>query len=318
MGELISLFVAICWTATALFADVASHRVGAGVLNVWRMVLAVPMLSLTLWFLTGSFYPQGTDCAVWMWLLASGFVGYVFGDFCLFNAYLRIGSRFAQLFMTLASPFAAIAAYLIMGEEMTLRALLGMVITISGIGMSIMGRGEQSEGKKKRQLLLPMTGVLLGIGAGLGQGVGLVLSKHGMELWQQMLDSEAVSVSSQSGWIPMLAMAFGATFIRGIMGLIGFTATMFFRHEHHGFFLPLQSVTNAFTTLMSVVLGPFVGVSLSLLAVSMTNAGVAQTLMSLTPVFIIWPSRFLFGGRIRPVEVIGAIIAVGGAILFFV
>ena len=29
LGELLSLFVAVLWTATALFADVASHRLGA-------------------------------------------------------------------------------------------------------------------------------------------------------------------------------------------------------------------------------------------------------------------------------------------------
>ena len=38
-GEIIALIVAFSWTATALFADVASHRLGSLPLNLIRMVL---------------------------------------------------------------------------------------------------------------------------------------------------------------------------------------------------------------------------------------------------------------------------------------
>ena len=40
LGETISLIVAVCWTATALFADIASHRLGSMTVNVIRLVLA--------------------------------------------------------------------------------------------------------------------------------------------------------------------------------------------------------------------------------------------------------------------------------------
>ena len=56
---------------------------------------------------------------------------------------------------------------------------------------------------------------------------------------------------------------------------------------------------------------------LAVLAVSMTNTGVAQTLMSLTPVLILWPSRQIFGKKVSVQEVVGAVIAVAGASLFF-
>ena len=63
--------------------------------------------------------------------------------------------------------------------------------------------------------------------------------------------------------------------------------------------------------------GPFLGVSLSLKAVNMTHAGVAQTLMGLTPVLILWPAHLMFGTKITWTEAVGAIIAVCGASLFF-
>lgn len=62
---------------------------------------------------------------------------------------------------------------------------------------------------------------------------------------------------------------------------------------------------------------PLLAITLYFMAVSMTSSGVAQTLMSLTPVFIIWPSHILFHSRIRAIEVLGAIIAVAGAALLF-
>lgn len=38
-GEILSLIVAVSWTATAIFADIASHRLGAVTLNLIRMAL---------------------------------------------------------------------------------------------------------------------------------------------------------------------------------------------------------------------------------------------------------------------------------------
>ena len=310
MGQLIAILVAVCWTGTALLADVASRRVGASVLNVWRMLMALPLLWLTYYCLSGEVWPRDAGMTAWLWLLGSGFVGFVVGDYCLFHSYMVIGSRFGQLLMTLASPFAAVSAYFIMGEGMGSTAVAGMFITMSGIAMSIMGRsdavaepGEKKNGWRERKiaLRLPLRGVLLGIGAAMGQGVGLVLSKMGMLEW------------GATG--PDVAVA--ATMMRGLMGLAGFSITLLVRGEQRDLLLPLKSRVSFLATAGSVILGPFVGVSLSLMAVSMTSSGVAQTLMSLTPVFIIWPSHVLFHSRVRAIEVVGAVIAVAGAMLLF-
>lgn len=108
VGEILSLTVAMSWTATALFADVASHRLGALPLNLIRMMLSLVMLALLLWIAVGTPFPLYADGKAWLWLALSGLVGYVFGDFCLFNAYIVFGSKFGQLFMTLAPPIAGI------------------------------------------------------------------------------------------------------------------------------------------------------------------------------------------------------------------
>ena len=48
LGEIISLIVALSWTATAIFADIASHRLGALSLNLIRMGLSIVFLGVLL------------------------------------------------------------------------------------------------------------------------------------------------------------------------------------------------------------------------------------------------------------------------------
>lgn len=305
-GELLSLIVAVMWTFTALFAEIASKRMGTMPLNVWRMIVTILLLGLLLWFFCGKPYPQFTNPVVWGWFMASGFMGFVFGDYCLFNAYVLIGSKFAQLFMTLASPFAAISAWLFMGENMTWLALLGMIITLTGISISVLGKNEDG----RRKMKLPLKGVILGVGAGMGQGTGLVLSKLGMIAYASTVPVEEVSVVE--------FMPFAGTMMRATMGLLGFGIAIVYTKQLHTMSMAWKDFKASAAGMGAILLGPFFGVSMSLMAVNMTNAGIAQTLMALTPIFILWPSRYLFGTKVTPQEVIGAVIAVAGASLFFV
>ncbi|MCQ2224050.1 MAG: DMT family transporter [Bacteroidaceae bacterium] len=305
LGEIISLVVAVSWTATALFAEIATKRVGQLTMNVARMIASLILLGATLWIFTGSPLPLYADQTTWMWLSLSGFVGYVLGDYCLFNSYIVIGSRFGQLFMTLASPFAALAAWILLGETLSWTALLGMFVCMSGIGMSVLSRGDE----KHVHFKLPLRGILLGIGAGAGQGVGLVLSKVGMAHYSELVPA---TDEMATNLIP-----FASTMMRAVMGLIAFSIAMAYTRQFHKLPQIVHDRKAFFAGMGAVILGPFIGVSLSLMAVQMAPAGVAQTLMSLTPIFILLPSKMLYKTRITPLEVIGAIIAVAGASLLF-
>jgi len=309
IGEIISLGVAISWTATALFADIASHRMGSLVLNVIRMGLSLLFLMATLWVTIGVPYPLMADKETWLWLGLSGFVGYVLGDYCLFQSYVLMGSRFGQLFMTLASPAAAVTAWILLGEEMTEMAIVGMIVTMTGIGMSVLNKGGEG---KKLQLKMPLRGILMGIGAGLGQGIGLVLSKVGMEHYESSLQNAGTDLG--------VMMPFASTMIRAIIGMTGFSIALFFI-SHNGskrFVRGISDVKGVSCAIGAALFGPFIGVSLSLMATLYTNAGIAQTIMAMTPIFILLPSHILFRQEITRLEVFGAIISVIGVSFFFV
>ena len=58
--------------------------------------------------------------------------------------------------------------------------------------------------------------------------------------------------------------------------------------------------------------GPFLGVSLSLLAVQLANTGVAATIMSLTPVTLIPAVMYIRRERVGRKGYLGAVLAVSG------
>ena len=306
LGEIISLGVAVSWTITALFAEVASKRLGALQLNVIRMFLSLLMLGSTLWWFTGSFLPLHADASTWFWLSLSGFVGYLLGDYCLFNSYILIGSRFGQLFMTLAPPTAAVAAWMILGETLSVQALLGMAVTLTGISISVLNKGTSH----KFSLKLPLKGVLFGIGAGIGQGVGLVLSKVGMNHYESSIPMD------EGGVMDMLP--FASTFMRAVTGAIGFLLVMMIQKKLHTLSQAVSDGKGMGAAVGATITGPFIGVAFSLMAVQYTEAGIASTLMALTPILILWPSHFFFGQQVTFKEIIGACISVFGASLFFI
>lgn len=300
LGELISIGVAFSWTATALLSEFGSKRLGNLTLNVLRMALALLFSLVLFWVVMGSPLPPIGSMEACGWMLLSGLVGYVIGDFCLFQCYIIIGSRYGQLFMTLAPLSAALMAWVTLGQQMTMMSIVAMLVTLTGIGISVIGRGEHH----KVSLKLPANGVLFAVGAAICQGVGLVLSKIGMDHYQ---------TTDMPEWL----IPFSANFFRCVAGIIGFMLLLYWREG----FAPLRTAMHDRKGLTvataTTIFGPFMGVGFSLMAVQYTDAGIASTLMAMTPVIILLPSYWLFGQKITWRSVLGALISVVGVSLFF-
>ena len=300
LGELISIGVAFSWTATALLSELGSKRLGNLTLNVLRMALAIIFAMVMFWMVLGSPLPAGITTEACGWMLLSGLVGYVIGDYCLFQCYIIIGSRYGQLFMTLAPLAAALMAWITLGQEMNGMSILAMIVTLAGISISVLGRGEHH----KVSLKLPLNGVLFAIAAALCQGIGLVLSKIGMDHYD---------MSATPAWV----VPFSANFLRCIAGIVGFGILLYFREGLSPLREALHDRKGMAVATATTIFGPFVGVGFSLMAVQYTEAGIASTLMALTPIIIILPSYWLFHQKITWKAVVGALISCIGVSLFF-
>lgn len=305
IGELISIGVAFSWTATALLSEFGSKRLGNLTLNVLRMALALVFSLILFGVVTGSPLPTGASPEAAGWMLLSGLVGYVIGDFCLFQCYIIIGSRYGQLFMTLAPLSAALMAWVTLGQQMRATSIVAMLVTLLGIGISVLGRGEH----RRVSLKLPMNGVLFAIGAAVCQGVGLVLSKIGMDHYE-------VSMVAEAG-MPEWLVPFSANFYRCLAGIIGFSVLLYYRDGMEPLREAMHDKKGLSVATATTIFGPFVGVGFSLMAVQYTAAGIASTLMAMTPIIILLPSYWLFHEKITWRAFVGAVISVVGVSLFF-
>jgi drug/metabolite transporter (DMT)-like permease len=292
--------------------------------NTIRMTMSLLFLILTLWLIMGVPYPRYADGETWCWLLLSGLVGYVIGDYCLMQGYIHIGSRFGQLFMTLSAPTAAITGRIILGEHMRPVAILGMVVTLSGIALSILSKNDTTEHNGLR-FKLPARGIFYAAMAGICQGFGLVLSKQGLQHYDAALTALHIPQDAvfEEALLPLpisICVPFAATTIRAYIGVTGFfLSLMLFSKKGMA---KLRSAARdrkaMWCVFAATIFGPFIGVSASLLATMYTSAGIAQTIFALTPILIIAPSAILFHQKVTFLEVIGAVISVVGMCLFFI
>ena len=301
LGEFISIGVAFSWTATALLSEFGSKRLGNLTLNVLRMALALLFSVVLFGVVTGNILPPGASAEACGWMLLSGLVGYVIGDFCLFQCYIIIGSRYGQLFMTLAPLSAALMAWVTLGQQMTFMSIVAMLVTLFGISISVLGRGEHH----KVSLKLPLNGILFAVGAAVCQGVGLVLSKIGMDYYEP------------SASMPEWLVPFSANFYRCVAGIIGFTFLLYYRDGIAPLREAMHDKKGLSVATATTIFGPFVGVGFSLMAVQYTAAGIASTLMAMTPIIIILPAYWLFHEKITWKAILGALISVIGVSLFF-
>ena len=287
IGEIASLLTAVCWTLSALFFQKAGAKVGSLSVNIIRIFLGILFLGITTFFTRGMFFPMDATPYNWFWLGLSGVVGFFLGDLFLFRSYLIIGSRTSQLVMSLAPMITAIIGWLFLAEVLSPKSILGIIVSISGIMIAVAG--------KKLKLNIPLKGFLFALGGALGQAVGLVLSKKGMG------DYDAIA----------------ATQIRAIFGFVCFFLLVTFLKRWRRVSMAVKDRKSMKSITLGAIFGPFVGVALSLYAVQHTHTGIAAALMALVPIFIIVPSAIMFNEKITARQVIGAVISIAGASIFF-
>ncbi len=307
IGEIAALVTAICWTATALAFEAAGRRIGSLAVNITRLVIAFLIFCVLSLIVRGAPVPVDAGPDVWFWLSLSGLVGFVVGDLFLFQAFILIGSRVSMLIYASVPPLTALLGWAVLGETLSFRSMLGMVITLAGIAVVILQRsaaeatpptGTRIAVPRPRagvRLAHPVRGVLYAFGGALGQAGGLVLSKLGAPSYD----------------------AFGATQIRGIAGIVGFALIVTLTRRWQPVAAGVRDLKAMGLVSVGAFFGPFLGVSLGLFAVQHTSTGIASTIMALTPVLIIIPAVLVLKERVSLREIGGAVLAVAGTALLF-
>ena len=298
IGEGAAVATSFLWTISSIFFTSAGKRIGWLSVNAFRTLIAIALLAVTQVILLGTVVPLAS-LGQWFWMGLSGIVGLGVGDSGLFAAYLAIGPRRSLLLMALAPIFAAVGAYLMLGETIPELAIAGIGITLIGVVVVIL-ESEERSGEPSISSRRRVSGVCFGLIAAFGQGVGLVLAKKGIDL----IPGTTLNPVSAT----LMRLLLGASFIWVLALVVGKIPEV------------VRATRNRYgmrDTAAASLVGPYLGITLSMVAVTLTETGVAQTLLSLMPVMIIPVIWILYGQRTSWRGVLGAVVAVLGVAIIF-
>jgi drug/metabolite transporter (DMT)-like permease len=202
--------------------------------------------------------------------------------------------------MALSPIFASLGAYILTGETISPIAIAGMSVTLAGIIIVILER-EDLSGEPSVTNSLKIRGLALALVGAVGQGIGLAFSKKGINLDPNALINPLSAT--------LMRMVFGALFVWISLTLIGKLPDL--RRA-------LGDKSGMKHTAAAAFIGPFLGVTLSMVAVTFTQAGIAQTLMSLMPVMIIPVVWAVNKQKTSWRGILGALVAVIGVAIIFI
>ncbi len=289
LGELSALLTAVLWSGTSIAFSSAAGKIGSLQLNINRMILASVFLIVTIFLMGYDFNLSNTQ---FVNLIISGVIGLVIGDSFLFKSFQMIGARISMLLMALSPAMSAILAFIFLNEIITPIGIVGIVITIAGITLVVLERNTNSKYQ------VTTLGIVYGILGALGQAGGLIFAKF------------AFNEGHIAGFI--------ATFIRVFSSVIIFFPIMLMLKKYKNPYKVFRKDKSAFgVTLLGTILGPFLGITFSLIAVENTKVGIAATLMSTMPIIMLPMVKYIYKEKLSWRAITGAVVAVGGVALIF-
>ncbi|MBE9128924.1 MULTISPECIES: DMT family transporter [unclassified Coleofasciculus] len=306
-GELAALGAAGLWAVSTVVYGRLGRSYPPVQLNLMKGAIAIALILLTL-LITGKplLSLDITACGL---LLLSGAVGIALGDTAYFAALNCLGARRALLMETLAPPLVAILALIFLGEKLPINAWCGIVLTILGVAWVI---AERVPGSTIRQQQL-LRGIGFGILAALAQASGAVLSRAA-------LTQAAISPL----WAALLRLSAGVVIL--------FPSTLLYqlavkrwtspassptndKTEHQGLHLKALPSRRALTAIFfAAFAGTYLAIWLQQTALKYTAAGIAQTLITTSPLFVL-PILVALGEVVTIRAVLGVLVAVGGIVL---
>jgi drug/metabolite transporter (DMT)-like permease len=291
IGELAALLTAFLWTGSSFAFTSAAVKIGPLQLNINRMIIAAVFLFITILIFDITLNLSGSQI---MNLVYSGIVGLVIGDSFLFKAYQLIGARLSMMLMSLSPAMSAILAFIFLGEELSFSAAIGMFITICGVSLVVLERPESAQVKHS----IDKIGIFYGVLGALGQAGGLIFAK----------------LAFQEGDVNK----FAATFVRIFSSvIIMLPAAMIFRRYRNPAKLYANNIKAFYATLLGTILGPYLGITFSLIAIDNTKVGIAATLMSTMPIIMLPVVKYFYKESLSWRAIWGAIIAVAGVAILF-
>jgi drug/metabolite transporter (DMT)-like permease len=293
-GEFLALGTAFCWAFGSILFSYAGRRVGAFSVNAIRIPIAAAVLTALTVLIQQEFLSSTVGGSQLSWLAFSAFLGLIVGDGCHYRAMVILGPRVASLLAASTPIFAVLVSWLVLDQELGIVQLGGIAVTLGGLAWVTLERnaqtfGAESGGSKGWGY------VLAGIGA-LGQATGLVAAKIGMK--ENLTPLSAAMIRMLSAAVMIWLIAVGRGRVRKTISDFGDRKARL-------------------AMCAAAVIGPVFGIWMSLVSIKLTKVGIAATLMSTTPLWVIPLVMVVHGERPSARAIIGTIVTVCGVALLF-
>ena len=293
----LGLFTVLLFACSGIAGERAAGYWGGQLANLLRLFLATSVLAAG----TLIFFPGSLRWETFGWLFLSGVVGFGLGDIALFLAYVRIGARLTVLLNLCTAPvWSSLTEWIWLGTKLTPGEMAAGGLILCGVVMAILSRSAP----KMNGRGAAWVGILCGLGAGMGQGIGAVVSRNAFGLAARGgFELNGFSAAAQrvcGGFLTVLLVILVST-------LIGKHRI---RRPAHGEKGP--AIGWLFATALC---GPILGVSCFQWSLLQLPAGLATSLVAMTPIAMIPLVMVIDGERPRALSIAGACVAVAGVIL---
>lgn len=292
LGEFLALFTALSWTTSSLIFENIARKIHPQIANFLRVCIGTFMLGVVCLFTKRHlFFPIDVPSNDLGLLLLSGFIGMFLGDFFLFKAFKKIGARITMLIMTLSPIIVALIDFIFLGVHLSVLQLTAIFITCLGVAIVIL-RPNNSE--NKITFNFSSTGLLYAFLATLGQSLGVILTKLGSTSYDSLATTQ----------------------IRLIAAILGFGILILAQKKGQELISALKNTRNMFFICCGTFTSIF-GIAALVEAFKHSNASVASTISSTSPILIIPISIIFFKEKIKKYEILGALISIIGISIFF-
>jgi drug/metabolite transporter (DMT)-like permease len=292
----------IFFSISAVCAQRTSKVLGGVEANFWRVLLATALLAL--WAHVWGQGLAGKALPMFLW---SGLLGFGLGDIALYQALPRLGSRLSILLVhCLAAPFAATTEWLWLGTRMTGLEILGAALILSGVALAL-APGKHLEIPRR----VFWVGVIYGVIAALGQGMGAVFSGYASRVDR---DAGTPVDGLTAAYQRILAgLAVAIVFWLIVKWMNGRKATSADEAPASKTFFPPAFIRPWIVA--NALSGPAIGVGCYQWALMTEKSGVVLPIVALTPLVIIPFSRYVEGERPTKRSLAGGLVAVAGVVL---
>lgn len=286
MGEWAAIICSVLWAVGSVYFARAGARLTPVAMNFVKCAAGALMMSVTLRLTEGVWFPA-MDRVDALWLSASAVVGLALGDSLYFASLMRIGARRALLTGSVVPAFTAVAAWYLLSEPMSQLQVIGAAVTLAGVTWVLSAR-DASDGPLQPGDLA--VGLLLGVGAAICQVSTNLITK----------DSGGA----------MSALAVGV--VRLGVGAIALGLMLTLQRGWSALRAALSHADTRVEIAAGTMLGTYIGVWLMNVALLQTEAGVAATLLSTSPIWILPVSAYMQQQPISARSWVGAAVAVAG------